>query len=400
MDTKHFKRRYDLDWLRVLTVLAIFVFHCTRPFDTDGWHIKNPTTYMALDVWKEFAMTWGMPLILIISGASVFFALGKVSPGKYVKGLFARLFVPLLVGIFTHTALQVYLESVQKGTFSGSFWQFYPHYFDGMYGFGGNFAWMGLHLWYLEILFILSLLLLPLFLWFKKSRSGQWVLKVLGDFLALPGMVYLFALPAILLIVSLDPATWGNREMGGWSVLIYPFFFIPGFVIFSSQPLQAHIRRKRWLSLGVGLVLTPIYLFLEFQRNPVFQPIAHVLTDPLCCLVGWSWLLTVLGFGMQHLNFNTPFLKYANEAVLPFYILHQSVIVVLGYFVVRWLIPDWLKFIVILLASFTVVMLLYEYLVRRFNLLRFLFGMKLLPSPRAETVEPVPAGSSGALPSL
>jgi len=123
MDTKHFKRRYDLDWLRVLTVLAIFVFHCTRPFDTDGWHIKNPTTYMALDVWKEFAMTWGMPLILIISGASVFFALGKVSPGKYVKGLFARLFVPLLVGIFTHTALQVYLESVQKGTFSGSFWQ-------------------------------------------------------------------------------------------------------------------------------------------------------------------------------------------------------------------------------------------------------------------------------------
>ena len=103
---------------------------------------------------------------------------------------------------------------------------------------------------------------------------------------------------------------------------------------------------------------------------------------------------------MQHLNFNTPFLKYANEAVLPFYILHQSVIVVLSYFGVRWLIPDWLKFIVILLASFAVIMLLYEYLVRRFNLLRFLFGMKLLPSPRAETVEPVPAGSSGVLPSL
>jgi hypothetical protein len=87
----------------------------------------------------------------------------------------------------------------------------------------------------------------------------------------------------------------------------------------------------------------------------------------------------VFGFGMQRLNFNTHFLKYANEAVLPFYILHQTVIVTLGYFIVRWPIPDWLKFFTILLGSFGVVMVLYEYLVRRINILRFLFGMKLLP---------------------
>jgi surface polysaccharide O-acyltransferase-like enzyme len=73
--------------MRVLAILAIFVFHCTRPFDADGWHIKNSTTYIALDVWKEFAMTWGMPLILLISGASVFFALGKVNWREYLKGI-------------------------------------------------------------------------------------------------------------------------------------------------------------------------------------------------------------------------------------------------------------------------------------------------------------------------
>jgi glucan biosynthesis protein C len=380
LKTQATQRRYDLDWLRVLAILAIFVFHCTRPFDTDDWNIKNPATYLAIDVWKEFAMTWGMPLILLISGASAFFALEKVSGGKYLKGICARLLLPLLVGMFTHIAFQIYLENLAKGKFSGSFWQFYPHYFDGMYGFGGNFAWMGLHLWYLEILFILSMLFLPLFLWLKKSRSGQWTLNAFSDFLARPGMVFILALPAFVLLRTLDEETWGTQVLGGWSVLIYPFFFIAGFLIISNGRLQARIRQMRWLSLGLGIALTPAYLFLEFQtRYPALYPLRGSPKDLLNCLVGWSWLLIVFGFGMQRLNFNTHFLKYANEAVLPFYILHQTVIVTLGYFIVHWPIPDWLKFFTILLGSFGVVMVLYEYLVRRINILRFLFGMKLLP---------------------
>lgn len=382
MDMKTIQRRFDLDWLRVLAILAIFVFHSTRLFDTDDWSIKNSATYAALDVWKEFAMTWGMPLILIISGASVFYALNKVRVGKYLKGLFVRLFLPLVVGIFTHVAFQVYLEDRQKGSFSGSFWQFYPHYFDGMYGFGGNFAWMGLHLWYLEMLFIFSFLFLPLFLWLKKTNIGRIVLQALGNVLAIPGAVFLLALPAIVLIIKLDPATWGNPDLGGWSILIYPFFFLPGFVIISNQQLQTRICQMRWLSLVLGFVLSPVYLFLVFQnRYPALFPLADALVNPLKCLVAWSWLLAVLGFGMQHLDFNSPLLKYANEAVLPFYILHQTVIVILGYFVVQWAIPDLLKFVIILTVSFFVIIGLYEFVVRRFNVLRFLFGMKLLARP-------------------
>ena len=382
MDVKTIQRRFDLDWLRVLAILAIFIFHSARPFDTDDWSLKNATTYAALDVWKEFAMMWGMPLILFISGASVFYALNNLRLATYLKGIFARLFLPLVVGMFTHVALQVYLERLQKGSFRGSFWQFYPHYFEGMYGFGGNFAWMGLHLWYLEMLFFYSLLLLPLFLWLKKTNLGRGVLQALGDFLAKPGAVFLLALPAIILIVKLDPATWGNPDLGGWSVLIYPFFFLSGFVVISNQQLQTRICQMRWLSLVMGITLSAAYLFLEFQtRYPAVSSLTNAFVDPLRCLVAWSWLLAALGFGMQHLNFNSPFLKYANEAVLPFYILHQTVIVVLGYFVVQWAIPDLLKFLLILILSFFVIIGLYEFVVRRFNVMRFLFGMKLLTRP-------------------
>jgi hypothetical protein len=372
------QRRFDLDWLRVLAIFAIFIFHNTRFFDTDDWGIKNPSTYVFMDGWKTFATSWGMPLILIISGASVFFALGKVSPGKYVKGIFVRLFVPLVVGMLTHIAFQVYLERLHKGEFSGSFFEFYPHYFDGMYGFGGNFAWMGLHLWYLEALFIFSLLCLPLFLFFKKSKLGKRLLSGLGDFLAKPCAVFLLVLPAMWLIYILDPETWGNKDMGGWSVVIYPLFFISGFVIISNQRLQERIKHMRWLSLGLALALTIVYLFLEFNTNPALYAIGEMPADLIVSPVAWCWLLVVFGFGMQHLNFNTPFLKYANEAVLPFYILHQTVIVTLGYFVVQWSIPSLLKFFFTLTASFLISMGLYELIVRRVNLLRFLFGMKLL----------------------
>jgi glucan biosynthesis protein C len=369
------QRRYDLDWLRVLAILAIFVFHNTRLFDTFGWIIKNPTTYTFVDVWNGFATIWGMPLILVISGASVYYNLGKVGAGQYLKGILARLLLPLIVGILTHAALQVYLEHLQAGKFSGSFFEFYPHYFDGLYGFGGNFAWMGLHLWYLEVLFILSLLFLPLFLWFRKTHTGQRALQRLGDFLARPGMAFLFALPVLLLINTLDPKTWGIRELGGWSLFIYPFFFLPGFVIVSNGSLQTRIRQTRWWSLGAGAVLAVGYLVLRFDAGLVFS-LKTKLADTLLSVSCWCWLLAVFGFGFQYLNVNRPFLRYANEAVLPFYILHQTVIISLGYFMVQWVIRDGLKFSFILIASFLVSVGVYEFLVRRNNLLRILFGMK------------------------
>ena len=66
-----------------------------------------------------------------------------------------------------------------------------------------------------------------------------------------------------------------------------------------------------------------------------------------------------------------------HEAVLPFYILHQTVILSIGYLVVRWPIPDMAKFVVIAASSFTVIVTIYEFIVRRYNVMRFLFGMKL-----------------------
>lgn len=368
------KRRFDLDWLRVLAILIVFIFHSGRFFDRMDWHVKNPITHQGMQTWTMFLASWMMPLIFVISGASLYFALVKV--GKFIKDKVLRLFVPLVVGVFTHVALGVYLERLTHHQFTGSFFEFYPQYFQGMYGDGGNFAWMGLHLWYLLVLFVFTLALMPVFYWLKGS--GKKVLEWLGNFLSLPGMFYLLAIPAAWIMIKVDPqSTWGERAWGGWSLLGYIPFFLYGFILFSHNRLQESIKRWRWVSLVLTIVCTAGLAYANDRYGgAVFGSCGYTIVNGLFGANAWLWSVSIFGFGMKRLNFQNKFLTYANEAVLPFYILHQTVLLCVGYFVVRWDIPDALKFIVIGLSSFVIIMAIYEFLIHRVNVMRVLFGMK------------------------
>jgi hypothetical protein len=332
-----------------------------------------------------------MPAIFMVSGASLFFALGS-SNGKFLKDKVLRLLVPLVAGAFTHVAVQVYLERVTHHEFTGTFFEFLPHYFDGLYGFGGNFAWMGLHLWYLLVLFVFSILLLPLFRWLK-GRGARALIKF-GDVLALPLVVYTLAIPIALLLVNLNPRNMllGSRDWGGWPLPIYLFFFVYGFVVISHAGLQRRIMQQRWLSLALGLVCFAV-LFVIWGRQgdaPYGAPrYAQIFT--VFGISAWCWVLAIFGFGMKHLTFNKPYLQPLNEAVLPFYVLHQSVLIYVGYVVVQWGIPAGLKWLIIAPLSFAIIAGLIA-IIRRVNVLRFLFGMKPLrrSAQPAGAVTPVP----------
>jgi hypothetical protein len=283
--------------------------------------------------------------------------------------------------------VQVYLERVSHGQFQGSFFAFIPHYFDGLYGFGGNFAWMGLHLWYLEMLFVYSLLFLPLFRWLKHG-SGQRLAASLAGWFARPLAIYLLALPIALLLIVIDPRSpLGNRGFGGWSMVVYILFFVYGFVLLGSDVVGRAVARQRWLSLilGIALFLALGALWMAWG-DPIFATPRYAALFALFGSTSWCWVLAILGFGIRYLNFDSPKLRYANEAVLPFYVLHQSVLIILGYFIVRWQLPDLAKWLIIAPTSFVIIVVLYEFVVRRINVLRFLFGMKPLPKapfPRA-----------------
>jgi glucan biosynthesis protein C len=101
-------------------------------------------------------------------------------------------------------------------------------------------------------------------------------------------------------------------------------------------------------------------------------------------------VLAIFGFGMKHLTRSTPFLQRVNEAVLPFYVLHQSVLIYVGYFVVQWNIPDLLKWLIIAPTSFAIIVGLIA-IIRRVNVLRFLFGMKPLKASSTPHIAQQPA---------
>jgi len=189
--------------------------------------------------------------------------------------------------------------------------------------------------------------------------------------LALPTLVVLFVVNPSLSWVLTDDG-WG-----GWSTINHLFFFLSGFLLASSQPMQASIRRLRWISLASGIMtfVAGGVLYI-INGDQVYGSVMYFLLYSISALTGWSWILAIFGFGMKRLNVRIPLLDYANEAVMPFYVFHQTILVIVGFFVVRWAIPDFAKWVIIILSAFVIIMALYESLVRRINLLRVLFGMK------------------------
>jgi len=127
----------------------------------------------------------------------------------------------------------------------------------------------------------------------------------------------------------------------------------------------------------VLLVLDNLAQFGVIKLNIPDTTGASIGIWTLLTLKSWCFLLAILGLGSRYLNFNNRFLNYANEAVLPFYILHQTVIIIIGFYVIQLGTGIAPKYLIVATSSFIVIMAIYELLIRRVNILRFLFGMRL-----------------------
>jgi glucan biosynthesis protein C len=377
METKNVGRRYDVDWLRVLAFSAVFLYHCGRFFDTGYWNIKNNTSSALVDTLVGIFDLWGMPLIFMISGASIFFALRPGRAAKFLADRGKRLLVPLAFGILVLAPPQVYLARLTHGEFQGSFLQFLPLCFRDWRIWNGNFAWSGVHLWYLEDLFLLTLVFLPLFVALKRP-AGRRGVEMLATFSARPGAVLLWALPFALVGFVVDPLglVWGRLSEDLVRLIVFAPFLVYGFLVFSDGRVQEAIIRQRRVSLALALIST---LSVPVVGGIIEGGIGLSLYALVAVLIGiliWSSILAVLGYGMRYLTGNRRALAYANEAVLPFYILHQPVILILGFFVIPLPLPILVKYLIIAPSAFCITLGLYEYGIRRVNPVRRIFGLK------------------------
>jgi len=152
--------------------------------------------------------------------------------------------------------------------------------------------------------------------------------------------------------------------------------------LFTDERLIAAVRRDWWLLLGLGtaivLGLLGMYLLnlpvMDWSEDP--STIQFYLIQASTTTVAFCFTLTMLFVGMRFLDFTSPWLRYSQEAALPFFVLHQPAIVIIGFFVVLWNAGIPVKMLVIILSAFAICIGIYELVIRRIRPLRLVFGMK------------------------
>jgi len=370
---------YYLDWLRVLAILGVFFFHATNVFNTMPFHIKNAEQSDVITTIQAFFFPWGMPLFFMIAGAGTWFALKRRSSSQYVKERLRRLLIPFVVGSILLSPIQLYFEwrhKVQTSVFAGSFTQFISSL---PWGINPRiFAVVGYHLWFLGFLLMFSLLALPFFQW-VRGGSGQRFVSWLARICWHRGGILIFVLLPLVARLGLQPFFPYEHD---WADFFFLFsFFVIGYFVISDERLRQAVRRDWPITLIVGAAAFFGALAITLSTGELsIEAVPSNLQDfvwwGLFVVCGWCWAAFTLSIGMRFLNLRNRLLSYGQEAIVPFFVVHQPVILVIAYFVVQLNVALVPKLLIVVIGSFVVSLALYQFVIRRVGVLRVAFGMK------------------------
>jgi Predicted acyltransferases len=384
-------RQAYLDWLRILAIFGVLIFHAAMPFVAEWeWHIKNRETSRLLQEMNFWMSRFRMPLLFSISGSVSYYMLRKKSAGGFIALRFRRLFIPLLFGMLVVVPPQVYLERVAQG-YRGSFWDFYPSVWLFQPYPAGNTSWH--HLWFICYLLVYDIVCAPLLKWIV-SAGGQRFLQRCNA-LARAQWIYVLIIPSVVLYSSLNlkfPAT--HDLINDWCRLPYWFLFlVVGFICISHRPFMNSLERNRRLSLCLAFAVFLVLNYIRWNHLEPWQVIdartyAYMSLYPMAA---WFAVFALIGYGRKYLNKQHPVLNYLNQAVYPFYILHQTAIVIIAFYVVQLTESILTKYLFTVLLSFITSVLAYHLFIRPFAITRLLFGMKPVASKKKTVEVAIPA---------
>lgn len=366
------QRKYFIDWLRIGLILSVFFFHVGMIFRPERWHVNSLESFEFLDPIMWWLHLWRMPLLFLVSGIGTYYALGHRTSWQYVKERFRRLYIPFAFGFFTLVPLMVYVERIDLYS---SFWSYLPHMFDGGPYPNGNVSWH--HLWFILYLFIISLLISP-FLKYTKSEHYN---KIRGKLISISSrkMGLNWLLPIIIFSQIILRQYFPNSThalYNDWAYFtFYLLFFLSGFILFTSSTVINALNRDRRLYLFQTILFSVLLFSLPriLGAPSIVQDYARGITEIVIAL---SCGLTAIGYFRKYCNKDHSYRKILNEAIYPFYLLHQPVLIVVGYFVLQWEVSHALQAFLITTLSLIVIIVCYWLVVRRFNLLRLVMGMK------------------------
>ena len=383
-------RRYDLDWIRIVAFFLLILYHVGMFYVPWDWHVKSPHPVEALEPFMLLTNPWRLTLLFLVSGAATRFMADKVSVGKLTGARVARLLPPLLFAMLVIVPPQSYYQVVEyiaahPGT-SLTVDNFWVRYITASGHWcspdGCLITPTYNHMWFVAYLFIYTLALAGLLLVWR--RLGEHIQAVAERALRGLGLI---AWP--ILFLGLLRGTlyvrYGETHalIGDYYVHAVSFSaFLLGFGLAKSEALRERFTAARWPALALAVAAYAgwaAYAWIYRNDMPVPPAELKLVMRFVHAADAWCAIVAILGFGAKHLNRGGPALRYLTLGVFPFYLVHQTLIVVMAHHLAKLNLPQSLEATILIVLTFAGCFATYE-LVRRIPGVRILFGLKGQPS--------------------
>jgi glucan biosynthesis protein C len=344
-------RRYDIDWLRVIAIGLLLIYHAAVGFQSWGimiGFIANDKPWPELWVPMTMLNVWRIPFLFFVSGMGMYFAMQHRTWKQLMSERALRIFLPFIFGSFVIVPL------------GGLIWRYYYN-FDFYFGFNRG------HLWFLGNIFAYVVILSPLFYYLKRNEDGK-VVQFIKRLFSTPLGLLPVIIAGVIEVMIVKPVPFELYAMTwhGFFLGLIAFFFGFCFVL-AGRAFWEMLLKWRWLFLIAAIGLFTLRLPMFHFRTEGFQLI----------LESNLWIFSVFAFGHKYLNKPGKTLNYLSEAAYPVYILHMIFQNAASWLIFKGDMPSGVEFALVLILTLIGCFALYEFVIKRVTILRPLFGLKM-----------------------
>lgn len=381
------QRRYDLDWLRIIAFGLLIFYHIGMFYVSWDFHVKSVHAGSMIEPAMKLVNPWRMTVLFLISGVALRFAMDKAPLGHFAWARFWRLFLPLVFGVLVIVSPQSWLELLEKGETQAGFMAFYGDYVTASTDYSIILPTWN-HLWYVAYLITYTFILIALYPLVTRVSRAVTRLKSNSPLLLLAVALVPISLFAIheLWLEDVFPSTHALVDDWGNHALYFPFLLI-AFLAAKSDRVWAIVDRLYKPAIVLAIALAAWQLFVwslseaDIADAPFLQLIAlaHMMVKPI---YAWACILVAFGLVRRFANRPSKALSYMTEAIFPWYILHQTFIVIFGFWLTRQGLSPMLEFGLITVLTFASCLFVHENIIRKSPVLRPLFGLKPLQNAK------------------
>jgi glucan biosynthesis protein C len=365
-------RRFDLDWIRIAAFGLLILYHVGMYYVSWDWHVKSPHAGTTIEPLMLLTSPWRLSLLFLVSGAASAFLLAR-EPRGFFASRSRRLLIPLVFGMLVIVVPQAYDEVVEKFHYDEGYLAFYMRYLAFDRGFCSPRGCLLLptwnHLWFVAYLWVYSAVLWGVATCWPRvlPRCGERLARVCTGI----GVLLWPALLLVVLRLTLAPRFPSTHALvGDWyNHALYGSMFLLGVVLARQDAMWEALRAWRWAAAALAATG---YAAIAWASVTHAGP-----SDWLRVAYGidqWTAVAAVLGFARHWAPGDSPARRYLTQAVFPFYIVHQTAIVLFAHHLKPLALAASVEGPLLVVATFATCFASFES-VRRVRWLRPLFGL-------------------------